>query len=60
VRSNVLRASRAQTQLLTSSTAAERDALAKDVETSLAEVGKEIGLIQSLATSEDAAATTNQ
>ncbi len=60
VRSNVLRASRAQTQLLTSSTAGERDALAKDVEGSLAEVDKKIALIQSLATSDEAIATTKQ
>ena len=60
VRSNVLRASRAQTQLLTSSTAGERDALAKDVEASLAEVGKKIETIQALATSEEAVATTKQ
>ena len=60
VRSNVLRASRAQTQLLTSSTAGEREALAKDVEASLAEVGKKIETIQTLATSEEAVATTKQ
>ena len=60
VRSNVLRASRAQTQLLTSSTAGERDALAKDVEGSLAEVDKKIALIQILATSDEAVATTKQ
>jgi len=60
VRSNVLRASRAQTQLLTSSTAAERDTLAKDVEASVGEVGKKIELIQSLATSEEALTTTKQ
>ena len=45
VRSNVLRASRAQTQLLTSSTAGGRDALAKDVDGSLAEVDKKIALM---------------
>jgi methyl-accepting chemotaxis protein len=60
VRSNILRASRAQTQLLTASTAAERDALAKDVEASLAEVGKKIEVIQGLSTSEESLATTKQ
>lgn len=60
VRSNVLRASRAQTQLLTSSTAAERETLSADIEASLAEVGKKIETIQSLATSDEAVATTQQ
>jgi methyl-accepting chemotaxis protein len=60
VRSNVLRASRAESQLLTASTAAERDGLAKDIEGSLTEVGKKIETIQGLATSEEAVATTKQ
>ena len=60
VRGNVLRASRAQTQLLTASTKAERDALGNDVETSLAEADKKIALIQSLSTSEESVATTKQ
>ena len=60
VRSNVLRAARAQTQLLTSSTVAERDALAKDIETSLADVDKKIALIQGLSTSEQSVATAKQ
>ena len=60
VRSNVLRASRAQTQLLTSTTPQEREALGKDVETSLAEVDKKIAVIQSLSSSEEAVATTKQ
>ncbi len=60
VRSNILRASRGQTQLLTSSTAAERDTLAKDIESSLAEVGKKIEVIQGLSTSEESLATTKQ
>lgn len=60
VRSNILRASRAQTQLLTASTAAERDTLAKDVEGSLAEVGKRIEIIQGLSTSEESIATSKQ
>ena len=60
VRSNILRASRAQTQLLTASTAAERDILAKDVEGSLAEVGKKIEIIQALSTSEESVTTAKQ
>ena len=60
VRSNILRASRAQTQLLTASTAAERDTLAKDVEGSLAEVGKKIVIIQGLSTSEESVTTAKQ
>jgi methyl-accepting chemotaxis protein len=60
VRSNVLRASRAQTQLLTASTAAERDTLAKDIEGSLAEVGKKIEVIQGLSSGEESVATAKQ
>ena len=60
VRSNILRASRAQTQLLTASTASERETLSKDVEASLAEVGKKIETIQGLSTSEESVATTKQ
>ncbi len=60
VRSNLLRASRAQTQLLTASTAAERDTLAKDIETSLAEVDKKIERIQGLSTSDESVATAKQ
>ena len=60
VRSNILRASRAQTQLLTASTAAERDTLAKDIEVSLAEVGKKLDVIQGLSTSEESVATAKQ
>ena len=60
VRSNILRASRAQTQLLTSSTAAERDTLAKDIEGSLAEVGKKIEIIQGLSSTEESKETAKQ
>ena len=60
VRSNILRASRAQTQLLTASTAAEREILSKDIEASLAEVGKKIEVIQGLSTSEESVATAKQ
>ncbi|MFY7906141.1 MAG: MCP four helix bundle domain-containing protein, partial [Burkholderiaceae bacterium] len=60
VRSNVLRASRAQTQLLTSSTKAERDALGNDIASSLADAEKKIAVIQSLPASADAVATTKE
>ncbi len=60
VRSNVLRASRAQTQLLTSSTAAERDALAKDIEASLTEIGKKIEIIQGLSNTDESKETAKQ
>ena len=60
VRSNVLRASRAETQLLTASTPQEREGLGKDIETSLAEVDKKIAVIQGLSSSEEAVATTKQ
>lgn len=60
VRGNVLRASRAQTQLLTASTPQEREGLGKDVETSLAEVDKKIAVIQGLSSSEESVATTKQ
>jgi methyl-accepting chemotaxis protein len=60
VRSNILRASRGQTQLLTATTVSERETLSKDIESSLAEVGKKIELIQGLSTSEESLATTKQ
>lgn len=56
-RSNILRASRAETQLLTASTAAERDTLAKDIEVSLTSVGKELEVIRKLSSSEESLAT---
>ncbi len=59
-RSNILRASRAETQLLTASTAAEREALAKDIETSLGSVSKSLEVIRSLSTTEETLATTKQ
>jgi methyl-accepting chemotaxis protein len=60
VRSNILRASRAESQLLTASTVAERETLSKDIEVSLAEVGKKIEIIQGLSTSGESVATTKQ
>jgi len=47
-RSHLLRASRAQTQLLTATTAAERTALGNDVETGLTQVSQRLDLIQQL------------
>ena len=60
VRSNILRASRAETQLLTASTATERDALAKDVEASLTSVNKGLESIRKLSSTEESLATTKQ
>jgi methyl-accepting chemotaxis protein len=60
VRSNVLRASRAQTQLLTASTANERDTLAKDVESSLAEIGQKLDAIRALSNTEESGETAKQ
>ncbi|QTN29051.1 MCP four helix bundle domain-containing protein [Rhodoferax sp. AJA081-3] len=60
VRGNVLRASRAQTQLLTASTPQEREGLGKDIETSLADADKKIAVIQGLSSSEESVATTKQ
>jgi methyl-accepting chemotaxis protein len=54
----ILRASRAQTQLLTATTAAERDGLGSDIEASLAEVEKRLAIIIELAASEQVAAPT--
>ena len=59
-RGNVLRASRAQTQLLTASTAGERDTLAKDIETSLGAIAKGLDQVRSLSKGEEAAATSKQ
>lgn len=52
----ILRASRAQTQLLTATTAAERDTLGSDIEASLAEVAKRLATIIALSASEQSAA----
>lgn len=60
VRSNVLRASRAQTQLLTASTATERSTLATDIDVSLANVGKEMETVQKLSSSEESTAMAKQ
>ena len=59
-RGNVLRASRAQTQLLTASTAAERETLAKDVEDALAHIAKELDVVRKLSSGEESAATAKQ
>jgi len=60
VRGNVLRASRAQTQLLTASTPQEREALGNDIETSLTEADKKIAVIQGLSSNAESIATTKQ
>ncbi len=59
-RSNILRASRAETQLLTASTAKEREDLAKDIETSLGSVNKGLEVIRTLSTTEESLATAKQ
>jgi methyl-accepting chemotaxis protein len=51
----ILRASRAQSQLLTATTAAERDALGADIEASLAEVAKRLATIVAHSASEQGA-----
>ena len=57
-RGNVLRASRAQTQLLTASTPAERESLAKDVEAALASITKELDIVRKLSNGEESAAAS--
>jgi methyl-accepting chemotaxis protein len=54
IRGLVLRASRAQTQLLTATTANERDALGKDIDASLAEIAKRGETILALSDSDAA------
>jgi len=54
IRGLVLRASRAQTQLLTATTAAERNGLGKDIDASVAEIAKRIAIIVALSDSAQA------
>lgn len=56
----ILRASRAQTQLLTATTAAERNTLGVSIEASLADIAKRLEIIKSLSTSEESTATSQQ
>jgi methyl-accepting chemotaxis protein len=56
----ILRASRAQTQLLTATTAAERNALGGDIEASLTQIGKRLETIKGLSTTEESSATSQQ
>ena len=56
VRGLVLRASRAQTQLLTATTASERAGLGKDIAGSVAEIEARLSLVSGAADSEDAKA----
>lgn len=60
IRSYLLRASRAQTQLLTATTAGERDNLGKDVEAGLTQINQRMELIQKLDLSEESKATEKQ
>lgn len=56
----ILRASRAQTQLLTATTAAERNTLGAAIEASLGDIGKRLEIIKNLSNSEESAATSQQ
>ena len=56
VRGLVLRASRAQSQLLTATTASERDALGKDIDSSVAEIDTRLALVTQLSEGEEARA----
>lgn len=60
IRGLVLRASRAQSQLLTATTASERDALGKDVDSSLADMDARLALVSRLATGDDEKAVAAQ
>jgi len=54
IRGLVLRASRAQTQLLTATTASERTTLGKEVDASIAEIAKRVDVIAKLSDTPDA------
>nr|WP_315480622.1 methyl-accepting chemotaxis protein [uncultured Rhodoferax sp.] len=56
----ILRASRAQTQLLTATTAAERNTLGGDIETSLTHIGQRLEVIKGLSNSEETSASSQQ
>ena len=56
----ILRASRAQTQLLTATTAAERTTLGAAIETSLGDISKRLEIIKNLSSSEETTATSQQ
>jgi methyl-accepting chemotaxis protein len=56
VRGLVLRASRAQTQLLTATTASEREALGKDIDSSVAEIDARLTLVTRLSEGDEAKA----
>ncbi|WP_310342245.1 methyl-accepting chemotaxis protein [Rhodoferax saidenbachensis] len=56
----ILRASRAQTQLLTATTAAERNTLGTDIEASLTQIGLRLETIKGLSTTEESSASSQQ
>ena len=60
VRGLVLRASRAQSQLLTATTASERDGLGKDIDASLAEIESRLALVSSLSDTEESSRLAGQ
>lgn len=57
VRSGMLRASRAQSQLLTATTAAERDTLGAQIASSLRHVDEQTAVLRAFASEEDSAST---
>lgn len=57
VRSGMLRASRAQSQLLTATTAAERDTLGTQIASSLRHVDEQTAVLRAFASEEDSAST---
>ena len=56
----ILRASRAQTQLLTATTAAERNTLGGDIEASLTQIGQRLETIKGLSGTEESSASSQQ
>ncbi len=56
----ILRASRAQTQLLTATTAAERNTLGSDIEASLTQIAQRLETIKGLATTEESTTSSQQ
>lgn len=60
IRGLVLRASRAQTQLLTATTAGERNDLGKDIDASVAEMDTRLSVVTAQSTGEDAQAAAKQ
>jgi methyl-accepting chemotaxis protein len=60
MRGLVLRASRAQTQLLTATTASERDGLGRDIDSSVAEIQSRLAMVSKLSDGEASQALTEK